>query len=177
MALQGILPADQSDTSSDGNTNVKTDDDNVERVISDISNSDKIELRQEDAYTETAFAFPTWKKWSIITVIFVIQCSMNLNASLYGNAVTGLTKEFDISEQAARVGQCVFLIAYAFGCELWAPWSEEFGRWPIMQLSLSLVNLWQIPCALAPNYATIVICRFLGGLSSAGGSVTLVSLV
>ena len=51
--------------------------------------------------------------------------------------------------------------------------SFQFGRWPIMQLSLGFVNLWQIPCALAPNYGTIVVCRTLGGLSSAGGSVTL----
>lgn len=67
----------------------------------------------------------------------------------------------------------IFLISYAFGCELWAPWSEEFGRWPILQLSLFFVNIWQIPCALAPNFGTIVVGRFLGGISSAGGSVTL----
>lgn len=67
----------------------------------------------------------------------------------------------------------IFLVAYAFGCELWAPWSEEFGRWPIMQLSLFLVNIWQLPCALAPNFGTIIVGRFLGGFSSAGGSVTL----
>ena len=42
-----------------------------------------------------------------------------------------------------------------------------------MQLSLGLVNLWQIPCALAPNYGTIIVFRILGGLSLAGGSVTL----
>lgn len=59
------------------------------------------------------------------------------------------------------------------GSELWAPWSEEFGRWPILQLSLFLVNMWQIPCALAPNFGTILVARALGGLSSAGGSVTL----
>ena len=33
----------------------------------------------------------------------------------------------------------------------WAPWSKEFGRWPILQTPLGLVNLWQIPCALTPN--------------------------
>lgn len=49
----------------------------------------------------------------------------------------------------------------------------EYGRWPILQLSLFLVNVFQIPCALAPNFGTIVVCRALGGLSSAGGSVTL----
>ena len=59
------------------------------------------------------------------------------------------------------------------GCELWAPWSEELGRKPILQASLFLVNLWQLPVALAPNLATILVGRLLGGLSSAGGSVTL----
>ncbi|CAG8893222.1 unnamed protein product [Penicillium egyptiacum] len=133
----------------------------------------KPELTEDDCYERLGFCFPTWKKWMILSVIFVVQMSMNFNTGVYANAVTGLTEKFHISEQAARVGQCVFLVAYAFGCELWAPWSEEFGRWPILQLSLFLVNIWQIPCALAPNYGTIVVCRVLGGLSSAGGSVTL----
>ncbi|KZT64873.1 MFS general substrate transporter [Daedalea quercina L-15889] len=113
------------------------------------------------------------KKWWILSVIFVVQVSINLNASLYANTVHSLSGHFHISEQAARVGQMIFLIAYAFGSELWAPWSEELGRWPILQLSLFLVNIWQIPCALAPNFGTIAVARFLGGISSAGGSVTL----
>ncbi|KAJ5709203.1 Major facilitator superfamily domain general substrate transporter [Penicillium malachiteum] len=138
-----------------------------------VHKSGKRELTEDDCYESLGFCFPTWKKWTILTVIFVVQMSMNFNSGVYSDAVTGLTEEFNISEQAARVGQAVFLIAYAFGCELWAPWSEEFGRWPIMQLSLFFVNIWQIPCALAPNYGTIVVCRILGGLSSAGGSVTL----
>ncbi len=98
---------------------------------------------------------------------------MNFNPSVYANAVTPLTVAFKISGQAARVGQMIFLVAFAFRCGLWAPWSEDLGRWPILQLSLFLVNIWQIPCALAPNYSTIIGFRFLGGLSSAGGSVTL----
>ncbi|KZV67056.1 MFS general substrate transporter [Peniophora sp. CONT] len=134
----------------------------------------KIELADEDVWdTHLGYTWPFWKKWSILSVIFCVQVSMNLNASLYANAVTGLTDEFGISAQAARVGQMIFLVSYAFGCELWAPWSEELGRWPILQLSLFFVNIWQIPCALAPNFATIIVCRFLGGISSAGGSVTL----
>ncbi len=98
---------------------------------------------------------------------------MNFNTSLYSNALGGISGIFGVSEQAVRVGAAIFLIFYAFGCELWAPWSEEFGRWPILQLSLFLVNIWQIPVALAPNFGTIIVCRALGGLSSAGGSVTL----
>src|ERR1700710_857674 len=49
----------------------------------------------------------------------------------------------------------------------------EIGRVPVLQASLGLVNIWQLPVALAPNFATLMVGRALGGLSSAGGSVTL----
>ncbi|KAI4149530.1 MAG: hypothetical protein L6R39_002480 [Caloplaca ligustica] len=133
----------------------------------------KIEIKEEDNYEKLGFAFPTWKKWTILTVIFAVQVSMNFNAAVYPNVVLPLTKAFHVSGQVARIGQMTFLVCYAFGSELWAPWSEDLGRWPVLQLSLFLVNIWQIPCALAPNIGTIIVCRALGGLSSAGGSVTL----
>lgn len=133
----------------------------------------KIELTEMEAYGELGFNFTVFKKWSILSVIFVVQCSMNFNASVYGNVADALVRRFQISGQASRVGQAVFLIAYAFGCELWAPWSEEFGRRKVLQMSLGLVNMFQIPCALATNYGTVIAGRVLGGLSSAGGSVTL----
>lgn len=109
----------------------------------------------------------------IIWIIFLVQVSMNFNTTLYSNAINGISDEFDVSKQAVRCGAMVFLITYAFGCEFWAPWSEELGRRPVLQLSLFLVNIWQIPVGVAPNFTTIIICRALGGLCSAGGSVTL----
>ncbi|KAK3063252.1 hypothetical protein LTS18_001879 [Coniosporium uncinatum] len=101
------------------------------------------------------------------------RTGMNFNASVMGNAVHGITQEFGVGSTIARLGQMVFLVAYAFGCELWAPWSEVYGRFPILQFSLLFVNIFQIPCALAKNNITIIIAQMLGGLSSAGGSVTL----
>ncbi|KAF4595061.1 MDR multidrug transporter [Ophiocordyceps camponoti-floridani] len=134
---------------------------------------DKYEITEDDCYEELGYGFPNWKKWYILTVIFWVQVSMNFNTSLYSNAIPGISKEFHVSEQAARCGAMIFLVMYAFGCELWAPWSEEFGRKPVLQASLFLVNLFQLPVALAPNFASIMVGRALGGLSSAGGSVTL----
>lgn len=144
---------------------------------------DKYEITEDDCYEELGYNFSNWKKWYILTIIFWVQVSMNFNTSLYSNAIgarndptgekKGLTEEFGVSAQGARCGAMIFLVLYAFGCELWAPWSEEFGRWPVLQLSLFLVNIWQIPVALANNFATVMVGRALGGLSSAGGSVTL----
>ena len=135
-------------------------------------NSKKV-LTEEATYNTLGFSFSTRKKWLILTSIFIVQISMNFNAAIYANAVAGMAAEFGITSFQARLGQMAFLVAYAFGCELWAPWSEEIGRKWVLQGSLCLVNLWQIPCALASNWGTVLGFRALGGLSSAGGSVTL----
>lgn len=42
-----------------------------------------------------------------------------------------IAPKFGVSEQAARVPQLTFLVFYALGCQLWAPWSEEKGRWGV----------------------------------------------
>ncbi|KAF2857559.1 MFS general substrate transporter [Piedraia hortae CBS 480.64] len=145
----------------------------TEAELSRLVTAEKIPLKEEDCYEQLGFCFPTWKKWYILTVIFLVQVSMNLNTSLYSNALRGISTQFGVSMQAARAGAAIFLVSYAFGCELWAPWSEELGRKPILQASLLMVNIWQVPVALAPNFATVMVARTLGGLSSGGGSVTL----
>lgn len=104
----------------------------------------QVELQDTDAWDKLGYSFPTWRKWQILCVVFLIQISMNLNASMYANAVDSISENFGVTKQVARIPQMTFLVAYAFGCELWAPWSEEYGRWPIQQLSLFLVNIWQI---------------------------------
>jgi len=138
-----------------------------------VASDTKIELTERSCYPVLGFCFPTKKKWIILSAIFAVQTSMNFNASVYGNVIPLLPERYGITMKEARYGQLIFLIAYAFGCELWAPWSEELGRKWILQASLGLVNIWQILCGLAPNHTALLVGRFLGGLSSAGGSVTL----
>lgn len=130
-------------------------------------------LTESDIADHLASKWSKWRKWLVLGTLCVVQISMNLNASIYGNAVKGLEKHFGVSESRVLQGQWVFLITYAFGCELWAPWSEDLGRKNVLQASLWLVNLLQILCAMAPSIGAVVGGRALGGLSSAGGSVTL----
>src|SRR5215469_16195635 len=160
-----------------------SDPSNLEKpLLQHTSNSDsaasidpnsRTELKEGDCYSALGFCFSTQKKWLILSAIFAVQTSMNFNASVYGNAIPLLPERYGIHIEEARYGQLLFLLAYAFGCELWAPWSEELGRKWILQASLGLVNMWQILCAFAPNHGVLLAGRFLGGLSSAGGSVTL----
>jgi len=124
----------------------------------------KRELREWECWDKLAYSWPKWKKAMYLASIAGIQISMNFNTSVYPSAVNPISEHFGISAQAARVGQMIYLVFYSFGCELWAPWSEEFGRWPILQLSMFLINIWEIPCSVAPNFATIIVCRALVSL-------------
>ena len=81
-------------------------------------------ISYDDCKGELARDLPESKKWITLFIVWLVQISMNFNTSLYSNAIPGLAKQFHGSENAARWGATVFLIAYAFGCELWAPWSE-----------------------------------------------------
>lgn len=131
----------------------------------------KVVLNEDTLRSATAYAWSSKKKWIILTVVAFCQVSMNFNAAVYSNAVEGINASFGISK--ARLGMIAFLIPYAIGCELWAPWLEELGRWPIMQASLGLTNISILVCALATNFKGIIGGRVMGGISSAGGSVTL----
>lgn len=134
----------------------------------------RVMIKPADCGEQLAMRWPVTTKWMTLSIIFLVQVSMNLNTTLYSNAIGPIAYEYNISTFAVRWGGAAsFLIAYAFGCELWAPWSEEYGRRWVLQTSLFLVNCFAVLVATAPNWTAHVAGRTLGGLSSAGGSVTL----
>jgi hypothetical protein len=59
-----------------------------------------------------AHSFTPYKKWMILTVIFLVQISMNFNASVYANSVPGMVEEFGVSKRRAFYGQMAFLVTY-----------------------------------------------------------------
>lgn len=98
---------------------------------------------------------------------------MNMNGSLYANAQVSTANFFGVSIQTTTYGNMAFLISYAFGCELWAPWSEELGRKWLMQASMALVILFTALIPVSPSFTVVLILRILTGLATAGGSLTL----
>lgn len=105
--------------------------------------------------------------------MYQVQIAMNMNGSLYANAQVSMAEFFDVSVQKTTYGNMAFLISYAFGCELWAPWSEELGRKWLMQASMALVILFTAVIPFSPNFTVLLALRILTGLATAGGSLTL----
>lgn len=115
-----------------------------------------------------AATMPTWKKWFFLSIVFLVQFSMDFNGSIYSSAIPGIAAEFKVTAGKLQSGQVLFLIAYALGSKIWAPWSEEYGRKRVMQISLALIILSQLLCVWALSLSSVLAGRFFVGLCSAG---------
>lgn len=130
-------------------------------------------ITEREAWDHTAFSYTWHRKWTILLILWMIQIAMNMNGSIWANTAAGLSSHYDIPINRVSFGNMAFLMSYAFGCEIWAPWSEELGRKWLMQASLLLVSIFTAMVPFAPSFTIVIFLRLLTGLATAGGSLTL----
>lgn len=72
--------------------------------------SGKIVLHEDEVYDQLGFTFSTRKKWWILSVVFLVQSSMNFNSAIIANSFDGVQEEFGVGQYAVRCLQGLFLI-------------------------------------------------------------------
>lgn len=105
-----------------------------------------------------------YKWWC--TMVVAITCFVVAFASSVITAdIEGVAKEFHVSEEAALVSITVFVVGFGVGPMIFAPLSEVFGRQVIYASTLLVAVIFVIPCAVAKNYATLIVCRAIDGIA------------
>ncbi|KAJ0165360.1 putative MFS-type transporter [Colletotrichum tanaceti] len=95
-----------------------------------------------------------------LTCFVVAFCSSVITAD-----IAGVADEFNVSEEAALVSISVFVIGFGVGPMAFAPLSEIYGRQVIYASTLLLAVVFIIPCAVADNFATLIVCRAIDGVA------------
>ena len=120
---------------------------------------------------------PSVKKWVIVLLLCIATICMGFTSSLYASGQDQLIQQMALSREVATLGLSLFIGGLGLGPMFLAPLSEFFGRKPIYLASLILFMVWLVPCAVAKNPATLLVARFLDGVSGsaltsvAGGTV------
>ncbi|KAJ5042451.1 uncharacterized protein L3040_004999 [Drepanopeziza brunnea f. sp. 'multigermtubi'] len=70
---------------------------------------------------------------------------------------------FGVSQEVMILGVSLYVAGFPCGPLWWGPLSEVYGRTQPLFLGFFLFAIFKIPVAVAPNVATIMISRFLGG--------------
>lgn len=117
------------------------------------------------------------RKWTIALAVAGTTFVVSFCSSAYTGAEAGLVEEFGISKTVVNLGLSLFLVGYIIGPVVWGPLSEVYGRRYLMIGTLGLLTLFNLCTAVAGNFPTLLVFRFLGSVVGSspltgGGGVT-----
>ncbi|KAJ9477689.1 putative Fluconazole resistance protein 1 (putative) [Pseudozyma hubeiensis] len=148
-----LVPSPADSSTPEVNNSGEDDDDQDDTFLVNFEHNDPKDPR----------SFPTWRKIQILIVTMLLELWVNAISSIYSFGALEVAAEFGIGQVASRAPAAVFLFGFAIGPIFAAPFSEDYGRVPVMVIGIAAVALFQIGCALAKNLATLVVLRLLSG--------------
>lgn len=93
---------------------------------------------------------------------------MSLTSAIFAPAINSASKEFGVGSVVGTLGTTLYVLGFASGPLIWAPWSELHGRkWPLT-ISMLIGAIFTIASGLAKDIQTLIICRFFAGVCGAG---------
>ncbi|KAG8938324.1 hypothetical protein FRC04_009079, partial [Tulasnella sp. 424] len=116
-------------------------------------------------------------RWYITAIAGLLVLNATFASSAPAGVLGQLIPEFHLSHTLAVLTISLFVAGYCVGPLLWGPLSEQFGRKPILLVAFFVYTGFQVGSALAPNTASVLIFRFLGGtfaaspLTTSGGMI------
>jgi DHA1 family multidrug resistance protein-like MFS transporter len=122
-------------------------------------------------YDEKPINMPLWKKWTITLLTALMTAIITFCSSIFSSAAHVTAIEFKVSEVVTLLGLSLFVMGFALGPLAWGPLSERFGRKRPLLTGFFAFAIFQIPLALSPNLATVLISRFLEGAFGAAAMV------
>jgi MFS transporter, DHA1 family, multidrug resistance protein len=88
-------------------------------------------------------------------------------SSIFSTATATVASQFNISREVGILGVSLYVLGFATGPMLWAPYSELYGRKTPLLISSFGFLIFNIAVAVAKDAQTIFICRFFGGFFGA----------
>ncbi|KAI9902272.1 hypothetical protein N3K66_004089 [Trichothecium roseum] len=116
-------------------------------------------------------------KWFITLVTSITTLAIALASSLYSAGVGEIMVAFGVGQQLAISGVSLFVVGFAVGPLMWAPFSELFGRQLLFFITYGGLTAFSAGCAGAQNIWTLAILRFFAGalgsspLTNSGGII------
>ncbi|ORY89010.1 major facilitator superfamily domain-containing protein [Leucosporidium creatinivorum] len=121
--------------------------------------------------------FSKTKKWTATLLATLLCFDSGFASSIITGGLTPMRQQFNVSADVINLSVCLFVVGFGVGPLFFAPLSEMYGRRVIYLISMAFFFVFTIPCAVAQNVETLIICRFFAGLgasapmTNAGGTI------
>lgn len=121
----------------------------------------------------------SYGKKMFVTGFTALLCfSVAVGSSMPTGNLEGAAEALGVGSVPINLSITLFVAGFGFGPMFFAPLSEIFGRWIIYVISGFLYFIFTLPCAVAPNLATLLAARMISGLAASvpmtnvGGSLS-----
>ncbi|KAK9365636.1 major facilitator superfamily domain-containing protein [Lipomyces kononenkoae] len=116
-----------------------------------------------------ALNWPLKKKWITIVLLSTLTLLTPFASSMFAPSVPQVMQEFNSTdENIASFVVSVYLLGYAFGPLIIAPFSELYGRLPVYHITVLLFIIFNVACAKSSNLSMLIVFRFLSGVGGSG---------
>lgn len=111
--------------------------------------------------------WPAIKKIATAVMLAYTTFNATFTSSIYSTANSVISPEFHVSNEVGTLGLSLYVLGFATGPILWAPFSELSGRRMPVVISMLGFTLFQFAVATAKDLQTVMLCRFFGGFFGA----------
>lgn len=102
-----------------------------------------------------------------LTVCLAMMLIVNgtMGSALPSNAIPFIAEQFDVrSPQQLVLPISIYMVGFLAGPIIWGPLSEQYGRRIIVLGTFFCFAIWTMACALAPNFAALIVFRLFAGI-------------
>ena len=110
--------------------------------------------------------FSKAKKWFITGFTAFLCFCVAVGSSMPTGNLEGAAEALNVSIEVINISITLFVVGFGFGPMFFAPLSEVYGRWIIYVISGFFYFIFTLPCAVAPNIGTLLVCRQIAGLAA-----------
>lgn len=118
---------------------------------------------------ENPHNWPGWKRWTYVILYSTVVIAVAFGSSCVTGGLEIVAERHHVSLEVAILTCSLMVLGFSVGPLLWSPLSEQIGRQPVYFISLGLYTIFNIPCAVAKNIGTELVCRFLCGVFASSG--------
>ncbi|KAI1623469.1 MFS transporter, partial [Exophiala viscosa] len=104
-------------------------------------------------------------KWWCTMVVAFTCFTVAFNSAVITADLEGVSETFNVSNEVALLTITMFVIGFGVGPLVFAPGSELFGRKPVYIITIAVAVIFEIPCAVAQNIGTLLVCRLIDGIA------------
>ncbi|KAL3480340.1 major facilitator superfamily domain-containing protein [Aspergillus californicus] len=111
--------------------------------------------------------WPAKKKFYIFVLVSIATMIVALTSSIFSTVIPTLMVTYGISQEVGTLGVSLYVLGFATGPLIWAPFSELKGRRIPFLLSMFCFSIFSFATAASKDVQSIFICRFFAGFFGA----------